>query len=180
MYLTLVLFNALATAVYLVLSSKVMKESGLSPNATIAAVHLSAGVILLIPALVLPGPLLPLAGTFAVTWLIITSGLKLLSKKFAFFAYARTDVANVSAFSAFIPIFGMVFGLTMLGETIGRLELAGTIIVCVSVYLLFLKKREPGAATTGPGCCRLFSRCDRCRFSARSSPPFPSRFPRSP
>lgn len=144
MYLTLILFNSFATAVYLVLSSKVMKKSGLSPNATIAVVHLTAAAILALPGLFSRGSFLPIASILALVWLGVTSGLKLLSKELAFFAYSRTDVANVTVFSAFIPILGILFGWIMLKENVTRLELVGTFIICISVYLLFLR-REPGA-----------------------------------
>lgn len=147
MYIPLVVFNALATAVYLVLSSRVMKRSGLSPNATIATVHLSAAAVLAGPALASGEPA-PIPLGLAFVWLLVTGGLKLLSKKLAFFAYAHADVANVSVFSAFIPIFGLAFGIGMLGERITGLEAAGTAVVCVSVYLLFLE-RKPGAAFPG-------------------------------
>lgn len=144
MYLTLILFNTFATAVYLVLSSKAMKERGLGPNATIAVVHLAAAAILALLGLFSHGSLLPLASLLALVWLGVTSGLKLLSKELTFFAYSRTDVANVTVFSAFIPIFGMLCGWIMLGESVTRLELVGTLIICISVYMLFLKW-EPGA-----------------------------------
>ena len=139
MYLTLVLFNALVTAAYLVLCSKVMKESGLSPNATIAAVHLPAAALLAIPAFLQPHGRFAVSGA-VLSWLAITSGLKLLSKELAFFGYANTDVADVTVWSAFIPIFGLLFGVVMLNERVAPVELLGTLIVCVSVYLLFPKR----------------------------------------
>ncbi len=138
-YSSLVIFNAFITAVYLVLSSRVMKQ-GLSSGAALALVHLSAAAILFVPMVIVNRGLWPVAGLAAFAGLLLASVLKLLSKQMAFFAYAKTDVANVTVFSAFIPIFGLVIGLGVLKEPISPLEFIGTMIVCVSVYLMYLKR----------------------------------------
>ncbi|MCA9808488.1 MAG: EamA family transporter, partial [Cyanobacteria bacterium HKST-UBA06] len=191
LYYSLILTNTFLTALYLVLTSGAMKARHLSPNGSIAVIHLiAAGVLLpfwLVSAAGQVGGVgggfmgLPTLPTLAITGLVLVSvALKLLSKELQYYAYAHTDVANVTVFSAFVPILGLVSGWALLGETPGTWQVAGTVIICLAVYVQFVDVGVGGAGGEGRRLwtiSTLFSPFGRLAHSRAIQTGFASIFP---
>ncbi|MEZ4576131.1 MAG: EamA family transporter [Vampirovibrionales bacterium] len=192
LYYSLILTNTFLTALYLVLTSGAMKARHLSPNGSIAVIHLIAAGVLLPFWLVLAaghagghvavdgGGLmgLPTLPTLAITGLVLVSvALKLLSKELQYYAYAHTDVANVTVFSAFVPILGLVSGWALLGETPGTWQVAGTVIICLAVYVQFVDVGVGGEGRRLWTISTLFSPFGRLAHSRAIQTGFASIFP---
>lgn len=135
----LALTSAFAIALYYVYTSQVMKaRPGLSSGITLAASHLSAGLALAPLWLWRSTTPLPVTSDL-VTPLLATAGLLVLSRELYFYAYARTDVANITVFSALTPVYAIATGYLLLGEHPSRNALAGLLLICGSIYLLFMR-----------------------------------------
>jgi len=142
MNIFLALSSALATAVYYVYLSRAMKRTpGLSSSFTLATSHLSGALALLPVWLMYSTPVsFDAIGTIA-TPMLLAAALLVLSRELYFYAYARTDVANITVFSALTPIYAIGTGYVMLGEVPTPTALTGMLLICASIYGLFLKRR---------------------------------------
>jgi len=138
-HIWLALASALATAVYYVYVSRTMKQArGLSSGFVLAISHM-VGAVVLLPLWALYSA--PVADTAPlITPLLLAAGLLVLSRELYFYAYARTDVANITVFSALTPIYAIGTGYFLLGETSTPLALTGMLLICASIYGLFVKK----------------------------------------
>lgn len=138
------LLSAFITAAYFIYVSRVMKaDRDISSAVTLAVGHLVAALALV-----------PLWAAFSVTttqemaapeivWAFLAaSGCLLLSRQLYFFSYARTEVANITVFSALTPVYALGTGYVMLHEVPQPAQLVGMLLICGSIYSLFLK-REP-------------------------------------
>lgn len=138
MDILLALGSALATAVYFVYVSQTMKrQAGLSSSFTLAVSHLAAAAALFPLWLALPHEAFP-----APLWpaLLLAAGLLLVSRELYFYAYAHTDIAHVTVFSALTPVYAVGTGYIFLHETPSPLQLTGLLLICGSIYALFLKR----------------------------------------
>jgi drug/metabolite transporter (DMT)-like permease len=144
MYIAWALANAISTAIYIVYISRLMKvHKGLSSNLTLLGTHLAACIMLLPVFLGLQlMSALPTAPE-AYLWLGINAVLLMVSRQLYVYAYAHTDVANITIFSPLTPLFAIATGHFMLGEILSGQQAAGVVLICISIYFMFLR-REPG------------------------------------
>jgi drug/metabolite transporter (DMT)-like permease len=117
------------------------------PNATgmVAVTHLSAALFLL--------PFLPVAGVgslsemrtmtspFVLTLILLTAVLHLAARLFHFKALSLADVSLVSPFAALTPVLTILTGWFILAERPNVFELAGILIIVVSLLGLTEVKR---------------------------------------
>ena len=137
------LLSAFASAMYFVAISGIMKRSPeISSGLALAVGHLAAALLVF-----------PLVYTSSVPWqlqlqllgenyfpLIVSGVLLVISRQLHYYAYARTDVANITIFSALTPVYALVTGFFMLGEVPTAFSLFGMSLICGSIYWLFLKR----------------------------------------
>jgi drug/metabolite transporter (DMT)-like permease len=133
------LVSALLTAVYFVYLSKTMKaRSGLSSTLTLAVSHLSAAILLL-PLWALSSSALSSIVSPPLFLVAAAGGLLFISRELYFYAYARTDVANITIFSALTPVYALLTGYLWLHEVPSYPHLAGLLLICISIYAYFLE-----------------------------------------
>lgn len=143
MYLLWSVISAFSTAFYLVYQSGVLKtQPRLHANTMLLGMHLAAGITLLfiLPFYThsIPLPLAPAAYAY----LFGNALLLILSRLLYMYAYRRTDVANVTIFSPLTPLFAIGVGHLILGETLRVQEVAGILLICASIYAMFLNRKE--------------------------------------
>ena len=137
-----------ASLSYAVGAVYVKRAFGGVPPLAMATGQLSAGAVVLLPlaAVSLPGEGPPFAAAISVL------GLALLSTAVAYMLYFRL-IENVGPTSTvtvtlLVPVFGLLFGVVLLGEPFGLGTLAGLGIVLFSVALVtgfgFGGKKGPG------------------------------------
>lgn len=140
------LVSAFSAAIYFVYTSHVMKNTkGVSSGLTLWVSHLM-GAFVLLPMWFFASPVqlnilmdrALLAPLIAVTLLLV------LSRELYYYAYARTDVANITVFSALTPVYTLVTGYFILGEVPRVMQLMGLLIICGSIYFLFLQSPGKG------------------------------------
>ncbi len=149
MYITWSLASALITACYIVYISGVMKtHKEVHPNTTLLGTHIAGGALLLALFAVLPGAHLTFPeGSDAYLYLLANAFLLMLSRQLYLYAYAHTDVANITIFSPLTPMFAIATGHFMLGETLNSYELFGITLICSSIYIMFLHRRKGESLT---------------------------------
>lgn len=137
----LVLGSSLASSLFFVFSARILRESedDHPPNAAgmVAVTHLSATLVLL--------PFLPAAGfgsladlrtmatPFVFGLILLTAILHLAARLFHFKALSLADVSLVSPFAALTPVLTISTGWIILGERPNTAELAGILIIVVSL-----------------------------------------------
>jgi drug/metabolite transporter (DMT)-like permease len=137
---------ALAYAVYVVLSSRVLSERGVAggtgPLATSAVVMLACGSVYDVLALT-RGASLP---SEADGWAAL-AGVALICTVIAvatfFAALSRLGPADVSVLSTVEPVISVAVAAAVLGERLGGLQVAGGVLVLVAVAAL--ARLEPSA-----------------------------------
>ena len=140
MQIVLALSSAFLAAVYFVYTSHVMKNTkGISSGLTLWVSHL-LGAFALLPAWWLYSPIKlgVLADATLLVPLLLVTLLLVISRELYYYAYARTDVANITVFSALTPVYTLVTGYFMLGEVPQAMPLLGLLVICGSIYFLFL------------------------------------------
>ena len=139
MGILLALASAFVTAAYLVVTSGTMKSRpAVSPLVTLAAGHLTGGLVLLV--------LNFSQGVFdhyEATWFVAgalagTAALLFSSRVMFYFAYARTDVANVTMFSALTPLYAALTGYFFNHERLSAPLLLGIVTISASLFWFFL------------------------------------------
>jgi drug/metabolite transporter (DMT)-like permease len=142
MHIFLILISSSSMALFLVLSSQIMKQKGkftYSSNFVLSITHLSAAFFLMIP-----WSYFYLKGTISFPnsefffFASISTTLTLIAKLLYFYAYSKIDVAYVTIFSSLVPVFSVLSGWFFLKEELDLYEMIGLIIVTFSVYCLFL------------------------------------------
>lgn len=66
--------------------------------------------------------------------------LLIISRQLYYYAYANTDVANITVFSALTPIYALGAGYMTLGEVPQYEDLGGLLLICAAIYTIFLKR----------------------------------------
>jgi len=157
------LVSALTTAIYFVYTSRIMKrEYGISSSLTLSVGHLVAAIALFPVWIMRSSPNIDTLFSPTMDVLLLsTAGLLVISRELYFYAYARTDVANITVFSALTPIYALVIGIIFLGEIPKPLTLAGMLLITGSIYALFLK-RDP-ALSLGKNIAQPFARISSSR-----------------
>lgn len=142
MSIILALASAFLTALYFVYASQTMKRlPGLPSTLTLTVSHLSAALLLL-PAWLWRGwPFAVLPQSALWQPLLLTAGFLVLSRQLYFYAYAHTDVANITVFSALTPVYTVITGYVFLHETLSLRMLLGLLLICSSIYFFFLHQR---------------------------------------
>jgi drug/metabolite transporter (DMT)-like permease len=137
----LVLGSSLASSLFFVLSARILRqtEDHHPPNATgmVAVTHLSAALFLL-PFLPAAGfgtlvELRTMASPFVLGLILLTAILHLAARLFHFKALSLADVSLVSPFAALTPVLTISTGWIILGERPNTAELAGILIIVVSL-----------------------------------------------
>ncbi len=148
MYIAWSLASALSTALYLVYVSGLLKANRfLHPQTALLGTHLAGAVLMLCTLPLLPGIDITLPREYTgYLYLLLNASLLMLSRQLYFYAYANTDVANITIFSPLTPLFGIVTAHLLLGETLTPQETFGTLLISVSIYWMFLR-RSPGVST---------------------------------
>jgi drug/metabolite transporter (DMT)-like permease len=142
MPLLAVLISALTTAIYFVYVSHVMKQRpGISSALTLAVSHTSSALALIPVFLLLPLNTHLFINPDLYFPLMMTGLLLILSRQLYFYAYANTDVANITVFSALTPIYTLATGYWFFREFPETPALVGLLVICGSIYALFFKKR---------------------------------------
>jgi drug/metabolite transporter (DMT)-like permease len=74
------------------------------------------------------------------TWLyfMLACSFLLLSRELYFYAYSRTDIANITVFSALTPIYTLATGYILLDETPSLLTILGIFMITLAIYYIFL------------------------------------------
>lgn len=141
MYLLWSLVSAFSTASYLVYISGLLKtHRSLHPNTALLGSHLVGGLLMLVAAFALPSiSFIWDVDSNAYGYLFINALLLMLSRELYLYAYAHTDVANITIFSPLTPLFAIATGHFLLGETLTAYEWIGTVLICGAIYLLFLQ-----------------------------------------
>jgi hypothetical protein len=132
----LILINSLATALYVILSTKLVRHSGFKVSDVLAGSHViaSVGLAFIVSADVSAGSI-----DSSAYWLIGASVLlKACSKWLYFSALALGDVAPLSFMSALIPLIGAAFAYLFSGQTNSAIDIAG-IIAAVSLLVFSLR-----------------------------------------
>lgn len=132
----LMLLSTVSVSIHLVSVAKLARE-GMPGERILFLTYLTAFIFLLL--------LLPWSGNledsfriFKEVWIFVGLAFvfQFLSKLFQYSSYAGLDLAEVAGFSAFTPIFTMVLGYFVLGETPSGLAALGVAIVVCSAYVL--------------------------------------------
>jgi drug/metabolite transporter (DMT)-like permease len=133
------------------------KAMGIPPLAT-AAGQLTASSIILVPvALVVDRPwTLPMPSTQAVLSILC---LAIVSSAFAYLIFfrllARAGATNVGLVTFLIPVSAILFGVTLLGETLELRHMAGMVLIGLGLVLIdgrlvpSLSAREPAPRGNG-------------------------------
>jgi len=147
MYLLWSLVSAFSTASYLVYLSGILKKHpGLHPNTALLGSHFAGGLMLLAVIVLLPDVTIAWsADAEAYGYLLVNALLLMISRQLYLYAYAHTDVANITIFSPLTPLFAIATGHFLLGEVLTITEFLGTVLICGAIYFLFLK-RTPGSS----------------------------------
>ncbi len=167
----LALASALITAFYFAYISQVMKANKLlSSTALLSAGHLAAALVLL-PVWLASVDVHSALSLMTDHWTIILSMAALLaiSRELYFYAYSRTDIANVTAFSALTPIYTLAFSFFLLGEFPSLNQFIGMLLICGSIYALFLSPETQAGIKhrlLQPFMLLRSSRAVRCAFLA--------------
>lgn len=141
MHTIIALSSALITAAYFVYISHIMKtRARIASTLVLAASHL-VGAGMLVVAWLLFSRDMPFifASTKDAGLLVATALLLVLSRELYFYSYSRTDVANVTVFSALTPVYTLLAGFVLLGEVPSLAAAAGLFLICASIYGLFLR-----------------------------------------
>jgi drug/metabolite transporter (DMT)-like permease len=136
------LLSAFSAAGYFVYVSYVMKREP----------RLSSGLVLSVGHIVSSAALIPLylysrLDTLAffeqqsiLLPLFYAALLLVVSRQLYYYAYSRTDVANITVFSALTPVYALGAGYVILGEVPSMHALMGLLLICGSIYAMFLKR----------------------------------------
>lgn len=142
MFTLLILINSLATGLYVILSTRLVRKTGWNVSDVLAGSHLiaSMGLAIVVSAGVPPGPVDPYT-----LWLIGASVLlKACSKWLYFSALSTGDVAPLSFISAVVPLVGGAFAYLITGQTHSLIDIFGT-LAAVVLLLLSLKTEQRSA-----------------------------------
>lgn len=143
--LSLILLSTLTTAAYFTLATKLMRSIAPMPsNFFLCITNYSAALILLPFWLVLQShhqTSWPDAGGWQ--FFFYASCFLLLSRELYFYAYAHTDIANITVFSALTPIYTLVTGFVLLHEIPTPQMLAGMLMITLAIYSIFLPAGAP-------------------------------------
>ena len=139
--LSLVLGSSLASSLFFVLSARILREAtgedAPSAIGVVGITHVSAALFLL--------PFLPAAGVASLSdigtmasstvlvLILLTAVLQLVARFFHFKALSLADVSLVSPFAALTPVLTLSTAWVILGEHPSPLEIAGILIVVVSL-----------------------------------------------
>lgn len=141
--LPLIFLNAVFTALYLTTSSLFMKrKGGLHFISAITYTHLAGGVVmLLLWACTHEVRLLWDIGREFWIFLCWSVLVNMVAKVLYFYAYSKIEVANVTIFSSFTPLFAVITGWLFLHEVLSPSDIAGICIVCAAVYYFHFRKQ---------------------------------------
>lgn len=133
------LLSAFTAAAYFVYVSSLMKARRNLPSGTVLAVgHMVAAMALLPFAMQVNLGLLLTPDLTAP--LVFAALLLVISRQLYYYAYARTDVAHITVFSALTPVYALGAGYFMLGEVPTLHALLGLTLICGGVYAVFMTR----------------------------------------
>ncbi len=130
--------SIVSTAVYFVLTSAFMRKySQISINCVVAVTHGLAALMLF--AFIDHGLLFSAMPPKLWQNLLLVALLIWIAKIFYFYAYSRTDVANVTVFSALTPLYAALIS-SMMGYPLTTNQIFGITIITFSVFAFFVKE----------------------------------------
>ncbi len=136
----LTLTSAMATAVYFVLMTKLMRALPyLSSNFFLCMTNYT-GAFILFPVWVIlyqKGNVI-LPDIYGWLDFFLASFFLLLSRELYFYAYSRIDIAQITVFSALTPLYTLLTGYLFLQEIPSLRIVLGILLVTVSIYSIFL------------------------------------------
>jgi drug/metabolite transporter (DMT)-like permease len=135
----LIALGTLAAALYIVLSSRVMRDR--DPILVVACQQLMAGILALVilPIEILRGDIVDLGALPISTWaLALGSGIVQYALAFSFYLAAMRSMAPsvVGTFLYLTPVVGLAGAVTFLGEKFTGLQLTGAAITVGALVLL--------------------------------------------
>jgi drug/metabolite transporter (DMT)-like permease len=135
----LIALGTLAAALYVVLSSRVMRDR--DPILVVACQQLAAGVlaVVILPIEILRGHIVDLGALPISTWaLALGSGIVQYALAFSFYLAAMRSMAPsvVGTFLYLTPVVGLAGAVTFLGEKFTGLQLTGAAITVGALVLL--------------------------------------------
>ncbi len=135
----LIALGTLAAALYIVLSSRVMRDR--DPILVVACQQLAAGILSLVilPIEILRGHIVDLGALPISTWaLALGSGIVQYALAFSFYLAAMRSMAPsvVGTFLYLTPVIGLAGAVTFLGEKFTGLQLTGAAITVGALVLL--------------------------------------------
>jgi drug/metabolite transporter (DMT)-like permease len=135
----LIALGTLAAALYIVLSSRVMRDR--DPILVVACQQLMAGILALVilPIEILRGNIVDLGALPISTWaLALGSGIVQYALAFSFYLAAMRSMAPsvVGTFLYLTPVVGLAGAVTFLGEKFTGLQLSGAAITVGALVLL--------------------------------------------
>jgi drug/metabolite transporter (DMT)-like permease len=135
----LIALGTLAAALYIVLSSRVMRDR--DPILVVACQQLMAGILALVilPIEILRGNIVDLGALPISTWaLALGSGIVQYALAFSFYLAAMRSMAPsvVGTFLYLTPVVGLAGAVTFLGEKFTGLQLTGAAVTVGALVLL--------------------------------------------
>lgn len=135
-----IIASAFLTAVYLTLSSGLMKKLPAASSASLMTVtHLGAGCVL-IPVWLLFGQATEQPyWRLEFLWPFFASVVLLVATRRMYYAaYAHCNVVDVAMFSALTPLYTLIAALVLIGELPSPVECAGIALISISIYGYYL------------------------------------------
>jgi drug/metabolite transporter (DMT)-like permease len=165
MHLFYVFASAVSIAVYYVYLSRVMKQRhGISSTLVLASSHLVSALAIAPLFLLYPQSLGVFSREDLYYAMVMTACLLVMSRQLYYYAYARTDVAHITVFSALTPIYTLATGFWFFSEFPQHQALIGLLLICVCIYWLFYQRPE--------GCGVLMGLAQPFALIIRSKPVF--------
>ena len=135
----LAIASAFIGSSYLVCMSRVMKREHAPSSLQVLVLSHFLAALALLPFM--KSNDFGLAQNSSIFLLVIAAaGFLVISRMLYFYAYARTDVATVAIFSPLTPIYVLLTGYILLGETATFNEVAGLMVISLSIYVYFMRK----------------------------------------